>query len=602
MQPEASRPRRLSSASPGVSESPSQDRVFRVLGLPWLTAEENAQRVTMDGRLEQVRNQEGVSARLTVELSGLADAVFDTERWVLDAHTLLRRSRTRLLTEHEWTSLGSLVQALRVGLPRDRILLQDRLEQSAQGGALPPEVESLSQEMQQRLDSAHRFLGSDDVGWNAAVRFVEARLPIPAPNRVSMMTNVEVQSRVVPGRALGSCFVKAYPGDGLGDPFTADRYLHVSELAQTVLKNAMNKTLYWGLRHAIVEAEELDGSLLAVLPDDELQTLVGEFIHGEGTGESAGRTRAQQISSRCDDIRESTVWAANDAITIRMGACRHMARESAVAALVADRAKLRRAIEGDVVDLRLSAITLLTREDYLGWCTQCRAFAELGDESPVELQVCNPDGEGAVETVLANIQVRQFVLAAGDETLQSWAIRVSDEEVGILLGPSHAPDLGGDIKASLDAKAARLARISDRFVAMDQDHSRLVQKRAANHPDARESQIRILELQEQRSQVEKRARALRDIGKQLKAMWIEAGGMPQGSQAHRKAAARLALAGRLMRETPVLICMRGRDFTRQLDPEINFLATVADNLHGHLPLVEEQMDTWGEARSAFRPQ
>ena len=59
MQPEASRPRRLSSASPGVSESPSQDRVFRVLGLPWLTAEENARRVTMDGRLEQVRESGG---------------------------------------------------------------------------------------------------------------------------------------------------------------------------------------------------------------------------------------------------------------------------------------------------------------------------------------------------------------------------------------------------------------------------------------------------------------------------------------------------------------------------------------------------------------
>ena len=163
-------------------------------------------------------------------------------------------------------------------------------------------------------------------------------------------------------------------------------------------------------------------------------------------------------------------------------------------------------------------------------------------------------------------------------------------------------DLGGDIEASLRAGNRRQARLADRFVGLDQRRSRLVGERGANHPQARKLHFSILESRERGALAEKRTRTLIDIGKQLKAMWIEAGELPRGVEAHRRAAARLALAGCLMRETPVLICMSGRDLTRQLDPEIKFLATVADNLHGHLPFVEQRMEAWEEARSAFSPQ
>ena len=536
------------------------------------------------------------------ELTRAADRVSDAERNVLSAHSLLQRCTTELLDEDEWGTLCTQGGRLRAEIPRQLAQLRERLGQSVAGDALAAEVGSLSRELQQRLANAHRYLCADDVSRNDAVRLVESWLPVPARNLASMTTRVEVQSRVVPGTALGSCFAEGYPADDGIERYSAARYKHVPELAQTVLKNEKGQALFLGLRHGIIDAEELDSHLLAALTDQELQSLVDEFVLGEGSPEPPGQDRAQQVRERCDAIRTRPVRAAMDALTIREAAYRHMAKESAAAALVADHGRLRRALAGEAVNLRLFTVSLLTRDDYTSWCAQQHAFAELDQEGPIELQVRDPSADGVVRTVVADVQVRQFVLSARDEALNQWADQVGNDEVEWLLGPPRAPELGGAIKATLDTLNARIAKLSDRFITMDQEHARVVQERGAHDPESRELNVKILELQEKRAHVEKKALTLKEVGTQLKAMWVQEEGLPTGIEAHKKAAARLALVGRLMREMPVLICMSGRDFTRQLDPEMKFLATVADRLDGHLPPVEEQMETWGPARSAFRPQ
>ena len=58
----------------------------------------------------------------------------------------------------------------------------------------------------------------------------------------------------------------------------------------------------------------------------------------------------------------------------------------------------------------------------------------------------------------------------------------------------------------------------------------------------------------------------------------------------------------LMGGTPVLSCASGSDVSRQLDPEVKFLATAAANNGGHLPPVGENLEAWQRARDAFRPQ
>ena len=539
---------------------------------------------------------------MTSELLVTADFVSQIERFVLEAHSLLQRSRIELLDEKEWDALCSMGYRLRVDIPLQQVELREVLERSAEGGVLPPEVEALWQEMQQRLATAHRYLCSAEAGWDDAVRLVDTRLPIPAPNLVSMTTGAEVQSRVVPGAALGSCFAQGYPLNVSSNPLSADRYMHLPGLAQTVLKNSRKQTLFSGLRHGFVEAEGLNGGFLWRLANVDLQLLVGEFVFGEGGPEPVFRNLAGHIGARSEAIKMSPIRAAVEARPMKTAASRRMALESAAAALVADRGRLRRALDGNIVNVRLFAVSLLSGDDYPHWSAQQREYDALDREGAVVMRVLDPDAHGALRTVRVNAVVRQFVLSADEEELLPWAREVGDEAVARLVGSPRTPDIGGDIKASLDAKSARLATLSDQFVAMDQERARIVQLRGANHPEAQQLQIKILELQERRERVEKAAHALSDLGKQLKTMWVDEGGLPRGYEGHRKAAARLALAGRLMGEMPVLICRSGLDLTRQLDPEIKFLATIVDNLHGHLPLVEEQKGTWEEARSAFWPQ
>ena len=602
IQPDGGQGEPLAAMLHGRGEPARRVRDLRSVALPWLAREENAQRGTMGARLERLRHQGDVSARLREELLLTAEQVSDCETFVLNAHSLLQRSAVEILTESEWDTLCGMVGRLRLDLPQQSAQLQSNLRQSVDGDVLPPEAEALSRELGQRLASAHRFLCQDNVGWDDAVRTVAAWFPIPAANLVSTTTRVGVQSRVVPGTALGSWFVNGYPSERSIAPFSAVRYRHVPDLAQTILKNEKDQVIFWGLRHGVVSARELGGDVLIALPDEELQPLVEELDLGGGGTEPLSQARVRQVRKHCAAIRASGVRAANSAIAIREASCEQRAKESAAAALVADRSKLRRALEGDTVNLRLFSLSLITRDDYTKWCDQRVAFAELDQQGSVELQVRDPDVEGAARKVVANVGVRQFVVWVGAEARNPWVRDLADQELVRLLGAQHAPGLQGDIRARLDAMNARLAGLSDRFVSMDQEYSRIVQEQGASCKQSRELNIKILELHAKRADVEKKALTLREAGQQLKAMWVQYQGLPAGIESHKKAAARLALIGRLMRETPVLICMSQRDFARQLDPEIKFLATVADRLHGHLPLVEEQMETWWEARSAFSPQ
>ena len=79
------------------------------------------------------------------------------------------------------------------------------------------------------------------------------------------------------------------------------------------------------------------------------------------------------------------------------------------------------------------------------------------------------------------------------------------------------------------------------------------------------------------------------------------GNRPVGIDA-QAAAARLALVGHIMGETPLLNCAKGPDFTARLDSHVKLLATAADCDHGNLPTVEmEKTPAWRAALSDFAP-
>ena len=89
-----------------------------------------------------------------------------------------------------------------------------------------------------------------------------------------------------------------------------------------------------------------------------------------------------------------------------------------------------------------------------------------------------------------------------------------------------------------------------------------------------------------------------DAATQLKAVWAERGDRRGGGDPY-KVVSRLALVGHLMGETPLVNCKSGKDRTGQLDAEVKFLATVADQGDGRLPPVDEDMARWRAARTDF---
>lgn len=587
---------------PGSREAVEQRPASDSEALPWLSADENVQRQTIQRRLEEIQGRPDIPGSVRSDLCTLANSVYVTERLLLRVHNLQQKSRQEPMRESEWSDLHALGWRVRQDILREQTQVQEQFGQTQDTDATLPAVERLLEELQQRLANAHRYLCSNDAGWESAVRRISTELPIPARDRDSLTTRADVHSRVVPGTALGACFGAGYPSDDSINRFCAERYKHVPELALSVLRNEKRQVLFAGLRHGIVSANEIDGTLLERLSGADLQSLVAEFIVNPGARGPVDRTPAQRIVRQCESIRSSTMRARSAAVTIRESACIQMARESAAAALVADQAKLRRAIDGRKINVRLFTISLLAQEDGGNWDDQQRVFTEMNRMGPTALRVRAPNADGAERSVVANVKIRQFVLSAVNGPLNAKAYRTNSNELEWLVGPSHTHELGGDIAAGLDAMHARMARLRDRFVAMEEDHALTVQERGATHAHSIEQSTRILELQEKRDFVEKNARTLSEVGQQLKTMWLREYGLPRGVEAHKRAAARLALVGWLLGETPVSICASGSEFARQLDPEIKFLATVADNLNGYPPPVEEQMEVWGTARSAFTPQ
>ena len=54
-----------------------------------------------------------------------------------------------------------------------------------------------------------------------------------------------------------------------------------------------------------------------------------------------------------------------------------------------------------------------------------------------------------------------------------------------------------------------------------------------------------------------------------------------------------------MGETPLFNCKSGKDRTGQLDAEVKFLATAADESGGRVPALDESMEVWRPVRNDF---
>ena len=450
--------------------------------------------------------------------------------------------------------------------------------------------------------------------WGAVTHRIRTSMP-EAPDR-----SVTVESRIVPGKAFVARLAEDYPSNGIN---CSDRtqYKHVPNLAQTTLTNNSGEVLFSGFRHGVLDSYDIDAEHLASLPDAALRTMIGDLLAQEAPGDGS---REAFVERQLALIRSDPKAAQRAAQAMRAQASGRMASEMAAAALVADPGKLQAALEGETVDVALSSISLLTPDSLRNLAGSARsdertmlnhqteAFRQLAEGNPVELRV--RDDDGALRTVQVNVQLRQFNFgvnagavgrarvgpvsipsqAPGWRNLMGWgfAMERNDPQLQQLLGEAGAEGVGGDV-------ANRLADLR-REAAQRSEHLGETEAMIAIQGSARGGNLQQNAAQQraQLASLNKRIESLDSAARQAKAIWAS-NDYRQGGGDPFKMVSRLALVGHLMGETPLFNCKSGKDRTGQLDAEVKFLATAADENGGKVPAPDQSMEAWRPVRNEF---
>ena len=465
-----------------------------------------------------------------------------------------------------------------------------------------------------RLFQAAKNQVVNDQPWGEVTNRIQTSMP-GEPDRT-----VAVDSRIVPGKTFAAHFAEDYPSNGIN---CSDRtqYKHVPNLAQTTLTNSSGEVLFSGFRHGVLDSYDIDAEHLQSLPDAELRTMIADLLVRE---EPADRTREASVAEQFALIRSDPKAAQRAAETMRSQASRDMASEMAVAALVADPEKLQNALDGDTVDVGLSSISVLTPDSLRNLAGNARsdertmlnhqteALGRLAARNPVELRV--RDNDGALRTVKVNVQLRQFNFGVnagavgrarvgpvsipsqtpGWRNLMGWgfAMERNNPQLQQLFGNANAAELGGDVSDRLflmrneaERVAAEVDDIEEYIAMQDGEDTSDLDDEAAT-------------LRAELATLNKRIESLDSAARQAKGIWASNDYRAGGGDPF-KMVSRLALVGHLMGETPLFNCKSGKDRTGQLDAEVKFLATAADQNGGRVPPPGESMEAWRGVRSDF---
>ena len=339
--------------------------------------------------------------------------------------------------------------------------------------------------------------------------------------------------------------------------------------------------------------------------DQELfgQTTVTDIDSDKAAAQVATVDAIQGETFDIDKIQEliRTKKSAADEIAsaMRTAASAKMAKELAVAALVSDPDKLQAALDGEVVDLNLSSISLLTpdrvRPFYRGPKSneremlrrQTEALQSLSGEQK-NLQV--RDASGDLRTVVVNCKVRTFNFGVNEGAVSkplhiipqdmpgwgklmgwSYAMERNNPELKTLLGDRKSDRLGGEVLDKLNTFQKKYMRLKSALAALErasQDDSIAALREAA-----------IPRFERECAAIEQRLTALRYAAEGAKTIWRE-GSYNKGGQDPYKMVSRLGVVINAMGETLAFNCKSGKDRTGQLDAELKYLSALALNDDG----------------------
>ena len=557
----------------------------------WLAQERKAAIKAEDERLQQLVRSPDLAAEEKAGLSSAARLIWAIERDTAEAHELLEKSRAEPLSAADCRKLWSLVRSRQPGMVQLQSEMNAALRVVKQRWGACPDGTLILDKVQRRASDVHEYWCRMGLGWLGAARRIDTTLPL------NLGLRVVVDDRVVPGRVVGAHFPTEYPLDEGHALSPSAEYPHAHDLALTGLSNARNETLFVGVRHGILHADDCRAEVLRLLNDNELRAMIFN-IGAAGLLLKPDVETCESFYCKVFGYLRSRKLESELAEVFQMDICNYMQVEILSAALLADPEKLHMADRGEPVTLRLASIALLTPDDIVSWSTQYTYFNLERDRGvPVRLEVREPDV--AKRVVPARVPIRQFALAM-EGTLNQGIHRINRESAEQLLGRLNSTILGGDIKRSVEEMRSSAGLLRGVLPDLEAQFARARSRAGATDPAAIVAGQSLARVEQEAAYLDRTARSLLQAGRQLKTQWMRRGDWPAGKAAQGTGAL-LALAGFLMGEIPLMSCARGRDFTRRLDVEVKLLAAAADADDGRLPLVDKDMACWNSARSAFTP-
>ncbi len=380
-----------------------------------------------------------------------------------------------------------------------------------------------------------RRLALNEQPWGS----IKATIPVKHEGRDATLT-----SEMVPQSKLGHTF-DDLNGGGC-NCHMAQNYDHCPNVWLTrATKNG--KKLFEAVRHGVMSAYDIVPRKLLKKSDAELGKMVKDLLLPDVDHVTAKKMVPDIVSQ----VRTSKKFAKEIAGRMRAAAAERRALDVVKTALVSDPDKLQRAIDGQIVELPLSSISLLTPSKAVKDNAETRmmtdqigALKSLSDKPEVKIQVM--DEQGVAHTVTVRVKARAFNFGVNIFALDFGPAKGSGSAAANLINGWHhaAPYNDAAMKDLLGTKADRKAGIGGDVAAW----------------------LRITQASEEtKSHVETLARQIAEI--------YDSGSYRSAGHEPYKLVKRLAMLSYLMGETTCFNCKSGKDRTGMMDSEMKWFAS-----------------------------
>ena len=391
-------------------------------------------------------------------------------------------------------------------------------------------------------------------------------------------------SQITPAFALSDNLPNPYEGKGISssDRLQSD---HVVNLAKTSLVNDKGETLFTAHRSGVIDAYHITPKNITKLSISQLEEMAQKLLVDSGAVDE----RAENIASL---IIANPKFASQMADLMRQEASKIMARDLATNLLLDDKALLDRALKGEVVDMTLTSLSLMT-PDYLRGALGKESEKEmLGYHQrglsaiapfvgPTTLMVRNPQTKQLTPVrvnIRANVMnfgvnggaLRGF-MAMKTNSIALWRRLMGWELVAPMNDQKLSAMVGGRSETAISGDAERkINQLKDRQASL---------RRAKTQKTVSVSHIGQIDIEI--AQLDKQISKLTQLSEQVKQIWRNRSFLDQGRDPY-KMVARIILLSQALGEKPLFHCKSGKDRTGQLDSEAKYLSAVFDET-GRLP-------------------